>query len=66
MGKMIKQLTFTGKLEDGNPHKDYWFNKSYEERLAAANDLILRSHRIGSWDNCRMFKIFHSVRKHND
>jgi hypothetical protein len=58
MSRMVKQLTFIGKLEDGNPHKTFWFDKSYEQRLAAANELIIRTRRISSLDNCRMFKIF--------
>jgi hypothetical protein len=53
---MIKELTFTGKLEDGNPHKEYWWKQAPLRRLEIANSLILQVYGFKSWNECPMKK----------
>lgn len=60
---MLKELTFTGKLSDGDPHKEYWWKASPEERLKIANEHILRIFQIKSWDRFPMQKQLISTRK---
>ena len=60
---MLKELTFKGKLSDGDPHKEYWWTAPPLERLKIANEHILRIFQIGSWDKFPMQKNIVSVRK---
>jgi hypothetical protein len=63
---MIKELTFVGKLADGDPHKEYWWSVSPQERLRLANSHILKIFQIENWDKCPMQKQLISVRKLSD
>lgn len=60
---MIKKLTHTGKLSDGDPHKEYWWKADPLERLRIANEHILRIFQISKWENFPMQKDKVSFRK---
>jgi hypothetical protein len=64
--KMLKVLTYMGKLEDGDPHKEYWWKATPQERLKIANEHILRIFQIESWEKFPMQKKLVSVRKLTD
>ena len=63
---MLKKLTFKGKLDAGDPHKEYWWKASPQERLKIANEHILRIFQIESWEKFPMQKRLVSVRKLGD
>lgn len=60
--KMLKQLTWMGKMED-DPHKEFWWAADPVERLKIANNHILQIYQIGSWEKFPMQKDKVSIRK---
>jgi hypothetical protein len=61
--RMLKELTFMGKLDAGDPHKEYWWKVTPQKRLKIANEHILRIFQIKSWDKFPMQKKIVSTRK---
>lgn len=60
---MIKVMTYMGKLENGDPHKEYWWKADPLQRLKIANEHILNIFQIKNWKNFPISKNKISVRK---
>ena len=43
---MLKVLTYMGKLEDFDPHKEFWWKLTSQEQLQIANESFLRNLKI--------------------